>query len=144
MRIVNKRALHNYQILEKLEAGIELTGAEIKSIRAGRVSLSEAYARIIDNEVFLLNAYIAPWMGSERLGASPTRTRKLLLHKQQISRWLGRVAGANLVLVPLSIYLKGRLAKVELALARPKRKYEKREALRRLALEREAERELRR
>ena len=143
MRIINRRARHDFVILEKLEAGIELKGAEIKSIRAGRASLTEAHVRIINNEAFLINAYIASWMGSEKLGLPATKTRKLLLHRNQINAWLGRVAGSNLTIVPLSIYVKHNLAKVEIGLARAKRKHEKRELLRRRVIERETERELR-
>src|SRR4030042_3913960 len=98
MRIVNRKARHKYQILEKVEAGIVLTGAEIKSIRAGRADLSEAFARIRDGEVFLVNAFINPWMGSQKF-IDARRERKLLLHKRQILNWQGKIAGAKLILV---------------------------------------------
>lgn len=142
MRIFNRRARHKYQFLEKVEAGIVLTGAEIKSIRAGRVDLSEGFARIRDGEVFLVNAFINPWMGSQKY-ADSRRERKVLLHKKQILNWQGKIAGGKLTLVPVSIYIKGNLAKVELALAKSKAKYDKRAALKKKAIEREVERQLR-
>lgn len=141
-RIVNRRAYHKYQILAKTEAGIVLTGAEIKSIRAGRADLSESFARIKDGEIFMVNAFINPWIGTEKL-IDARRERKLLLHKNQILNWQGKIAGSNLTLVPLSIYLKGNLAKVDLALAKSKAKFDKRATLRKKTIERDIERELR-
>ena len=143
MRIINRQARHDFTILDKLEAGIVLTGAEIKSIRAGRVALSESHVRIISNEAFLINAFINPWMGSEKQGQEATRSRKLLLHRAEIASLIGKLSGSDLTLIPLSIYLKKNLAKVEIALARSKKKYEKREILRKRAIERDVARELR-
>src|SRR3989344_4136091 len=142
MRIFNKKARYKYQILEKIETGIVLTGAEIKSIRAGRVDLSQSFARIRDGEVYLVNAHIYPWMGSQKF-ADSRREKKLLLHKRQILNWQGKIAGGKLTLVPLSIYIKGNLAKVELALAKSKAKFDKRASLKNKTVEREIERELR-
>lgn len=142
MKIFNRKARHKYQILEKVEAGIVLTGAEIKSIRAGRANLSESFARIKDDEVYLFNAFINPWMGSQKFIDS-RRERKLLLHKKQILNWQGKIAGGKLTLVPLSIYIKNNLAKVELALAKTKSKFDKRAALKKKAVERDVQRELR-
>ncbi len=142
MRIVNRRAFHKYQILEKLEAGIVLLGAEIKSIRAGRADLSESFARVRDGEVFLVNANIRPWMGSQKYSEA-TRERKLLLHKKQILAWQGKISGSNLTIVPLSIYIRRNLAKVELGLAKSKAKFDKRAALKKKAIQRDIERELR-
>ncbi|OGD97976.1 SsrA-binding protein [Candidatus Curtissbacteria bacterium RIFCSPLOWO2_01_FULL_38_11b] len=142
MRIFNRKARFKYQILEKVEAGIVLTGAEIKSIRAGRATLSESFARIKDGEVFLVNANITPWMGSQKYVDS-RRERKLLLHKNQILNWQGKISGGNLTLVPLSIYIKHNLAKVELALAKSKSKFDKRAALKKKAIERDIAREIR-
>ena len=142
MRIFNKKARYKYQILEKIETGIVLTGAEIKSIRAGRVDLSQSFARIRDGEVYLVNAHIYPWMGSQKF-ADSRREKKLLLHKRQILNWQGKIAGGKLTLVPLSIYIKGNLAKVELALAKRKAKFDKRASLKKKTVEREIERELR-
>lgn len=142
MRIFNKRARLKYHILEKVEAGIVLTGAEIKSIRAGRVDLSESFAKIKNSEVFLENAHINPWMGSEKFSDS-RRERKLLLHGKQILNWQGKIAGGQLTIAPLSIYIKGNLAKVDLALVKSKAKYDKRADLKKKAVERDIERELR-
>lgn len=130
-------------ILDRFEAGIVLTGAEIKSIRQGRAALSDSHVKIIGNEAFLINAFINPWMGSEKLGQESTRSRKLLLHKAQIDSLIGKLSGSDLTLIPLSIYLKRNLAKTEIALARSKKKHEKREVLRKRAIERDMERELR-
>ncbi|MEK9147245.1 MAG: SsrA-binding protein SmpB, partial [Patescibacteria group bacterium] len=121
MKIFNRRARQKYQFLEKVEAGIALTGAEIKSIRAGRVDLSQSFARIRDGEVFLANANITPWMG---VRVDARRERKLLLHRNQIMSWQGKISGGNYTLVPVSIYIKGNLAKIELALAKSKAKYD--------------------
>ena len=142
MRIFNKKARYKYQILEKIETGIVLTGAEIKSIRAGRVDLSQSFARIRDGEVYLVNAHIYPWMGSQKF-ADSRREKKLLLHKRQILNWQGKIAGGKLTLVPLAIYIKRNLAKVELALAKSKAKFDKRAALKKKTIKREIERELR-
>ena len=142
MKILNRRARYKYQVLEKVEAGVVLSGAEIKSIRAGRIDLSEAFGRIRDGEVFLVNAFINPWMGSQKFTSS-RRERKLLLHKKQILNWQGKIAGGKLTLVPVSIYIKGNLAKVELALAKSRGKFDKRAALRKRTIERDVERELR-
>ncbi len=142
MRIFNKRARLKYHILEKVEAGIVLTGAEIKSIRAGRVDLSESFAKIKNGEVFLENAHINPWMGSEKFSDS-RRERKLLIHRKQILNWQGKIAGGQLTIAPLSIYIKGNLAKVDLALVKNKAKYDKRADLKKKAVERDIERELR-
>lgn len=142
MRIVNKKAHFKYAVLEKVEAGIILTGAEIKSIRAGRASLSESFARIKNGEVFLLNAFINPWIGTEKL-VNPRRERKLLLHKKQVLNWQGKVSGGGLALVPLTIYIKKNLAKVDLALAKNKSKFDKRTVLKKRAVERDINRALR-
>ena len=142
MRIFNRRARHKYQVLEKVEAGIVLTGAEIKSIRAGRVDLSESFARIKDSEVFLVNANITPWMGSQKF-ADSRRERKLLLHKRQILNWQGKISGGNFTIVPLSLYIKNNLAKVQLGLAKSKSKFDKRAALKKKTVQRDIEHELR-
>lgn len=142
MRIVNRKARFKYATIEKVEAGIVLTGAEIKSIRAGRANLSESFARIKDHEVFLINANISPWKGSEKYQDS-RRERKLLLHKKQILSWFGKIAGGNLTIVPLSIYIKKNLAKVEVALAKSKAKFDKRALLRKKTIERDIERAVR-
>lgn len=140
MRIFNRRARAKYQFLEKVESGIVLTGAEIKSIRAGRVDLSQSFARIRDGEFFLVNANITPWMGAR---SDARRERKLLLHRNQILNWQGKIAGGSYTIVPVAIYIKGNLAKVELAFAKSKAKYDKRAALKKKTVERDIERELR-
>ena len=141
MKIFNRKARFKYQFLEKVEAGIVLLGAEIKSIRAGRIDLSESFAKIRGGEVFLVNASITPWMGSQKY-ADSRRERKLLLRRAQILNWQGKISAGKLTLVPVSIYIKGNLAKVELALAKVKSKYDKRAALRKKTIERDIEREL--
>lgn len=143
MRVINKRAFKNYQILERIEAGISLTGAEIKSIRAGRVNLPQSFVRIQNGEAFLVGVHIPPWTGEAKFGYNPQRARKLLLHKSQINYLIGKTTGTKLTIVPISVYIKKNLAKVEIALASSKRKYDKREALKRKDLEREMEKELR-
>ena len=142
MKIINRKARFKYEVVDKLEAGIVLGGAEIKSIRGGRAELSEAFARIRDGEVFLVNAYVKSWMGSQKY-AGERRDRKLLLHKNQILNFQGKMAGGNLTIVPLSIYIKNNLAKVDLGLAKAKAKYDKRATLRKKTIERDVERELR-
>lgn len=142
MKIFNRHALHKYQILEKVEAGVMLTGAEIKSIRANRISLTDAHAKIRDGEVHIYNMQISPWMGSQKFH-DPGRTRKLLLHKNQILNWQGKIAGGNLTIVPLAVYIKRNLAKVELGLAKSKTKFDKRASLKKKTIQREIERELR-
>lgn len=142
MKIYNRRARFKYQILEKVEAGVVLLGAEVKSIRAGRADLSQAFARIRDGEIYLVNAYINPWMGSEKYG-DLRRERKLLLHKNQIHNWQGKIAGSKLTLVPLAVYMRGNLAKVELALCKNKSKYDKRTLLKKRTVVRDVDREVR-
>ena len=134
----NRRAYHNYQVQDSIEAGIVLTGTEIKSIRAGRVNLSDAYIRPEKGELWLLNAHIARYDAGSYMSHEPTRPRKLLLHKKEINNLSARTAERGLTLVPLKINLKDRLAKVDIALARGKRLYDKREAIAR----REAEVEM--
>lgn len=142
VKIANRKAFHKYQILEKVEAGIVLKGAEIKSIRAGRADISESFARIRQDEVFLFNAHIYPWMGSQKY-TDERRERKLLLHRKQILNWQGKIAGGNLAIVPLSIYIKNNLAKVTLGLCKSKAKFDKRAALKKKTIEREVARQLR-
>ena len=136
----NRKAYHNYRIEDSLEAGIALTGTEIKSIRAGRVSLSDAYARLEGGELWLLNAHIARYEASSYLSHEPTRPRKLLLHRKQIDSLTSKVAEKGFTLVPLKLYIKDSIAKVEVALAKGKRLYDKRESITRRETEREIER----
>ncbi len=134
----NRKAYHNYVIQDSVEAGIALTGSEIKSIRAGRVSLGDAYIRPEDGELWLVNTHIARYEASSYLSHEPRRSRKLLLHRKQINNLSSQVLQRGFTLVPLKIYIKGRIAKVEIALAKGKKLYDKRESIAR----REAEREI--
>jgi len=136
----NRKAYHNYRIEDSLEAGIALTGTEIKSIRAGRVSLGDAYARLEGGELWLLNAHIARYEASSYLSHETTRPRKLLLHRKQIDSLTSKVAEKGFTLVPLKLYIKDSIAKVEVALAKGKRLYDKRESITRRETEREIER----
>jgi len=138
----NKKARFNFEILSTLEAGLVLTGTEIKSIRAGRVQLQEGYAKIIDGEAFLVDTYIAPYDNAGPFNHDPVRQRKLLLHKREIQRLLGKTQEKGLSLLPLRLYLKNGKAKVELGLGRGKRKYEKRDALRKEDARKEIQRSL--
>jgi SsrA-binding protein len=123
----NRKARHDYIIEDTLEAGIALTGTEIKSIREGHVNLQDAYARIDRGEAWLVGAHVAPWSGGNRLNHEPRRDRKLLLHRSQIDQLVGRVRGKGLTLVPLTMYFNDRgRAKVELGLARGKKSYDHR------------------
>jgi len=141
----NRKALHDYFIDETYEAGIVLQGSEIKSVRAGRVSLKEAYVRIDDNlEAWLIDAHIAPYASASHFNHEPRRPRKLLLHKQEILRLWNKVRQKGVTIVPLRMYLKGGKAKVEIAVARGKKKYDKRAEIARREMEREIQRELRR
>jgi len=137
----NRRARHDYDILEVFECGIALKGAEVKSLRLGQGSLQDAYARIDDGELWLLGAHLAPYEYASGYGRfEPNRPRKLLLHRKQLDELAGRVAQKALTLVPLSIYFKDGLAKVELALARGRRLYDKRHAIAERDATREAQR----
>jgi len=123
----NRKARHDYIIEDTLEAGIALTGTEIKSIREGHVNLQDAYARIDRGEAWLVGAHVAPWSGGNRLNHEPRRDRKLLLHRTQIDQLVGRVRSKGLTLVPLTLYFNDRgRAKVELGLARGKKSYDHR------------------
>jgi len=143
MKIVNRRAYHDYHLLEKFEAGIELTGPEVKSVKNGRMSLAGAFVRIKDDQAFLVNAHISPYEFADARNYEPTRTRRLLLHKKEIISLETKIRTKRLTLVPLSCYTKGPWIKLKIALAKGKKKYEKKEAKKRQDLEREMERELR-
>ncbi|HML01106.1 MAG TPA: SsrA-binding protein SmpB [Acidimicrobiales bacterium] len=139
----NRRARHEYDILETFECGIALQGSEVKSLRAGRVSLQDSYARIERGEAWLLGVHIPPYEYSSGFGAHDSdRPRKLLLHRSQIDELMGRTQQQSLTLVPLSVYFKEGRAKVELALARGRRLYDKRRAIANREADREAAREM--
>ncbi len=134
---VNRRARHDYEILETVEAGLVLTGSEIKSVRAHRVQLRDAYAQVRGGEAWLHDMHISPYDPASRENHEPRRPRKLLLHREEIGRLRGRAEERGLTIVPLRVYLERGYAKVELALARGRRQYDKRRAI----AEREARRE---
>ncbi len=140
----NRRARYEYEILETFEAGMSLLGPEVKSLRAGRANLADAYATVRKGEVFLHNAHISPYNQAGRENPEPTRERKLLLHRREIGRLAGKVAERGLTLVPLSIYFKDGRAKTEIALAKGKRRYDKRETIRQREEKREVDRATRR
>src|ERR671914_191729 len=129
----NKRARHDYHILDTWEAGIVLTGTEVKSLREGKANIGDAYGTVRDGEVYLLNLHISPYERGGYSNHDPDRTRKLLLHKKEIRRLIGAVERQGLTLVPLDIYFKRGLAKVTLALAKGKKLHDKREAAREIA-----------
>ena len=141
---VNRKAQHDYNILESIEAGIVLTGTEIKSVRAGKVSLREAYARTDKGELWLLGAHIAHHPGSGPYNHEPTRPRKLLLHRKEIATIIGKSEQKGLTIIPLKLYLKKGLAKVELGIAKGKKLYDKRESIRRKETTREMDRTMKR
>jgi len=140
----NRKAYHNYHIQDSIEAGIALTGTEIKSIRAGRVSLGDAYIKPEAGELWLLNAHIARYEASSYLSHVPTRPRKLLLHRKQIDSLSSKVLEKGFTLVPLKLYIKDSIAKVEIALAKGKKLYDKRESIIRRETEREIGRAIKR
>ena len=140
----NRRARHDYEIIDTTECGIVLQGSEVKSLRAGRIALQDSYARIIDGEMWLFGVHVPPYAQANGFGAhEPDRRRKLLLHRRQIDEWMGRSQQQSLTMVPLSIYFKDGRAKVELALARGRRQYDKRHAIAARDAGREAAREAR-
>ena len=141
MDIVNRRARCLYHLTAELEAGIVLTGAEVKSVRQGRGSLEEAFARIRDGEVWLYNFLIPAYQHADIRGYDPTRARKLLLHKRETLRLFHTIEGKHLTLVPLACYTTGRFVKIRLGIGRGKKVYEKREERKRADLEREVARE---
>jgi SsrA-binding protein len=136
----NRKARHEYRIEETIEAGIELKGTEVKSIRRGSVSLQDGFALVRNGEVFLMNVYIAPYQEGNRYNPDPLRKRKLLLKKQEIYRLQSKVKEKGYTLIPLKVYFKNGFAKLELALAKGLAKYDKREKIKK----KEADREMRR
>jgi SsrA-binding protein len=140
--IVNRKAYHDYLIEERVEAGIVLKGSEIKSIRAGKVSLQDAYAKPENGEVWLFNSHIASYDAASYNTHQPTRPRKLLLHKKEVDILTGRVKQRGLTLVPLKLYIKHGIVKIELGVGKGKKVYDKRETIMRRDTEREIERAL--
>jgi SsrA-binding protein len=134
----NRKARHDYEIIETLETGMVLVGTEVKSLRAGRVNLNDSYAEIHDGELILRNLHISPYDQANRFNHDPLRARKLLAHKRELRRLIGKTAEKGFTLIPLSLYFRRGRAKCELALARGKRSYDKRQA----TAERDAQRKL--
>jgi len=136
--VQNRKARYNYFFLEKFEAGIELRGSEIKSLRNGRVDIAESFAREEDNEIYLINSYFAKYSNSSYMNHEENRQRKLLLHKKEIRKIIGKLNKESLTLIPLQIYFnKKGLAKIELALSKGKKNYDKRESKKKKSWERE-------
>ena len=138
----NRRAFHDYHILERYEAGIVLSGTEVKSLRDGRADLKDAYADVQDGEVFLLHAHIDQYEQANRFNHDPVRPRKLLLHKREIRRLIGKTQEKGLTLIPLRMYFTHGKAKVELGLAKGKKQYDKREDVKRRSAQRDIQRAL--
>lgn len=137
----NRKAQHEYFLLEKLEAGIVLTGSEIKSIRAGQMSIKEAYVRVDGKEAWLIESHIAPYDPASRMNHDPKRPRKLLLHKKEIAELWSEVRQKTLTIVPTQVYLKDGRAKLEIAVAKGKKNYDKRDSIAKRDTDREIQRE---
>jgi SsrA-binding protein len=137
----NRKASHEYFILERLESGIVLTGSEIKSIRAGQMSIKEAYIRVDGREAWLIESHVAPYDPASRMNHDPKRARKLLLHKKEITHLWTEVRQKTLTIVPLQVYLKDGRAKLEIAIAKGKKNYDKRDSIAKRDTEREIQRE---
>jgi len=139
----NKKAFFNYELLETFEAGISLLGSEVKSIRDGRISLKESYAEVKDGEVFLLHCHISTYEAANRFNHEPRRERKLLLHSREIKRLTGKIKEKGLTLVPTKVLINAKgLVKVEIALAKGKRTYQKKEVIKERDIQREVRTEL--
>lgn len=139
----NRRASHKYELLEKFECGIELLGSEVKSLRGGKAQIADAYAVVEDGQVWLRNLHIPPYAPAARENHDPERPRRLLLHRYEIERLIGRTQQKGLTLVPTRVYFKGPRAKIELALARGKEGRDRRREIRDREVRREVEREMR-
>ncbi|MEW5947946.1 MAG: SsrA-binding protein SmpB [Thermodesulfobacteriota bacterium] len=133
----NKKAAHEYFITERYEAGLALTGSEVKSLRQGKANLTDGYAQLVGGEVLLYNVHISPYSHTHHEEQDPTRTRKVLLHRQEIKRLIGKIQEKGFTLIPTRIYFKNGWVKVELALAKGKKLYDKRESIKRREEERE-------
>lgn len=139
MKIVNRRASYDYELLDTLETGINLLGAEVKAIRQGKVDLASSFVKIRGSEAYLVNAKIYPYEYARPEAYQISRTRKLLLHKKEIISLKSKIEGAGLTIVPVSLYTSHHLIKVLIALAKPKKKYQKKEAIKRKDIDREIE-----
>ena len=139
----NRQASFRFNLLDRVEAGIVLTGSEVKSLRDGKAQLKDAYASVDDGELWLHNMHIPPYLPANRFNHEPERPRKLLLHKREIDRMIERVKEKGLTIVPTRVYFSGRRAKVEIALAKGKDRFDKRESIREREMKRDVQRELR-
>ncbi len=135
---LNRQAFHNYHILETFDAGMVLQGTEVKSIREGKVNLKDSYGLVKSGEVWLLNCHISPYSHGNRMNHDPLRTRKLLLHRSEVRKLIGKVAERGLTLVPIRIFFRNGRAKCQIALARGKKLFDKRETEKRKVADREA------
>lgn len=142
MKVINKRVFYDYEIGERFEAGVNLTGSEVKAVRLGQADLTRSHVRIIGSELYLVNARISPYEYARPEDYQENRTRKLLMHKREIISLKSKIEGANLTIVPISLYTTHNLIKAEIALARGKRKYQKKEAIKRRELKRQVSEEL--
>ena len=136
----NKRALFDYEIIEKIEAGLVLIGCEVKSIRQGNISLRDTYARAIGNEIYLIGCYIAPYKEGSYQNENPTRDRKILLHKKELAKWSSKVREKGFTIVPISMYFRDNKVKLQLGLGRSKKLHDKRHALKEKDTKRELDR----
>lgn len=137
MKIVNRKASFNAELLEHMEAGIALTGAEVKAVRSGHADLSGSFVRIINGEAYLVNAQILPYQYARPDNYEPSRSRKLLLHRKELIALKSKMDGANLTLVPVSLYTTRQRIKLEVALGKPKKKFDKKETLKKRTIERD-------
>ncbi len=143
MKIINRKAKFNYELLDKIEAGIALTGAEVKSVKQGHINLGDAFVRIDPNqEVWLVNANVSPYAFADNRHYDPTRSRKLLLHKKEILSLLKKMEAKHLALVPTACYTVKRQIKIEVALAKGKKQWQKKETIKKRDIEREMQRDL--
>lgn len=133
----NRKAFHNYEIMEKYEAGIALKGTEVKSIRDGRINLQDGFVRLIKGELIMMNVHISPYSHGNINNHSEVRDRKLLMHRQEIDRIAGKLSKAGLTIVPLAVYFKKGKAKVEIGIAKGKQAYDKRESIKKRDIQRE-------
>lgn len=138
----NRKARHDYSVIDTMEAGIVLQGTEIKSIRNGRINLKDGFARVRNGEVYLMNVHISPYEQGNIFNHDPLRTRKLLLHKKQIAKLIGETKNTGITLIPLKVYLRNGYAKVLIGLAKGKKQYDKREDLKRKEIDRHISRTL--
>jgi len=141
----NKKAFHNYEILEKLEVGIVLKGSEVKSIRQGHVTIKDGFARIDQNELWLMGCHINPYLQTHRVETiDPIRNRKLLLHKKQLKKWIGKINEKGYTLIPLRLYFKENKVKLQIGLAKSKKQYDKRRQLKEKSIQRDIQKHMKR